>query len=258
MNNVMQNATNMRRAFRDAIDKKESFFGKKGIQKEDIRSFYLNAAVANALFVGVSNLALLTRGDKDDQDLFYKKVGEALMGMNLLYQIPLFGAYIEELNAKWMYDKPRKVDDVVNPIKSIDRKVTKLMESDNAFEKYVQPIAEIVLKTQLDPMVALYNAIQDGTFGDVSEKEFYENIYELLGVTPSYRPGHGRRGPNLEGVIPEGGIRTKTQLKRYDPELYEKIYGRRDAIEKEKREIRKEALRKRGYVERNGKLYKID
>ena len=30
--------------------------------------------VANALFVGVSNLALLTRGDKEDKELFFKKL----------------------------------------------------------------------------------------------------------------------------------------------------------------------------------------
>ena len=64
MNKVMQNATNIRRTIRDAADKKASFFGKEGVRSEDLRSFYLNAAVANALFVGASNLALITRDKK--------------------------------------------------------------------------------------------------------------------------------------------------------------------------------------------------
>ena len=40
--------------------------------------------VANALFVGVSNLALLTKA--------IKRIGEAMLGMNLLHQLPYFAA----------------------------------------------------------------------------------------------------------------------------------------------------------------------
>ena len=31
------------------------------------------------------------------------KIGEAMMGMNLLYQIPLFGSQIEEFYENWMW-----------------------------------------------------------------------------------------------------------------------------------------------------------
>jgi len=245
----------MRRAIRDSVDGKSKLFGPDGIKKQDIRSFYLNAAVANALFVGVSNLALLTKGDKEDKEMFFAKIKEAMLGMNLLYQIPLVGSQVEMLYARWVKGERRKTDDIVNPFNSISRKVTKLMEKDNAFEKYVQPIAEIALGTQLDPVVALYNAVQEGVFGDFTEEEFYENIYDLLGVTPSYRP---KKKGEYEGKIPEGGIRTKSDLKRYSPELYEMKYGKRDELEKQKREERKKALERRGYKEVGGKLYKID
>ena len=66
-------------------------------------------------------------------------------------------------------------------------------------------------------------------------------MYDLLGVTPSYRPGYGRRGSDV-GIIPEGGIKTKSDLKRYDPDLYDEIYGEQDAIKKEIREERKQML----------------
>ena len=258
INNVMQNATNMRRAIRDSVDGKSKLFGPDGIKKQDIRSFYLNAAVANALFVGVSNLALLTKGDKEDKEMFFSKIKEAMLGMNLLYQIPLVGSQIEMLYARWVKGERRKTDDIVNPLNSISRKVTRLMEKDNAMEKYVQPLAEIALGTQLDPVVALYNAVQEGVFGDFTEKEFNENIYDLLGITPSYRPGYGKKGSSVKGKIPVGGIKTKSDLKRYDPELYEKTYGKRDEIEKQRREQRKEILEKQGYKEVGGRLYKID
>ena len=251
INNVMQSLTNMRRSMRDYVDGKS----KRGIRKEDVRSFYLNAMVANALFVGVSNLALLTRGDKEDKELFFKKIGEAMLGMNLLYQLPYFGSQVEEAFANWYYGERRKADDVVNPINSISRKIEKLAEKETFFERRVQPIAELILGTQLDPVIALYNAIEDGIFGKFDEKEYYENIYDLLGVTPSYRP---KKKGEYEGKIPQGGIKTKTDLKRYDPELYEKIYGKRDELMKQKREERKKALERRGYKEVGGKLYKID
>ena len=178
-----------------------------------------------------------------------------MLGMNLLYQLPYFGSQVEEAFANWYYGERRKADDVVNPINSISRKIEKLAEKETFFERRVQPIAELILGTQLDPVIALYNAIEDGIFGKFDEKEYYENIYDLLGVTPSYRP---KKKGEYEGKIPQGGINTKSDLKRYDPELYEKIYGKRDELMKQKREERKKALERRGYKEVGGKLYKID
>ena len=64
--------------------------------KQDIRGFYLNFAVANILFTGMSNIALLTRGDSEDRDAFYRKLKDAMMGLNLMYQIPYLGAAIEK------------------------------------------------------------------------------------------------------------------------------------------------------------------
>ena len=59
----------------------------------------------------------------------------------------------------------------------------------------------------------------------------------------------------MEGVIPLGGITTKAQLKRYDPELYDELYGEVDEIKKEINEERKELYKDMGYIEIGGKLY---
>ena len=122
----------------------------------------------------------------------------------------------------------------------------------------VEPLIELALGAQTDPFVGLYNAIQKGVFGDVNSEEFYEAIYDFLGITPSYRPGYGQRGSSVQGIIPQGGIRTKSDLKRYDPELYEMKYGEKDRIRKEQREQRKQMLEDMGYKEINGRLYPID
>ena len=58
--------------------------------------------------------------------------------------------------------------------------------------------------------------------------------------------------------MPIGGIKTKSDLKRYDPDLYEQVYGERDRLMKEQRELRKKMLEEMGYKEGGGKLYPID
>ena len=226
---------------------------------KDFRAFYLNFAVANMLFVGTSNIALLLKGDDEDKDAFWKKMREAMYGYNLLYQIPYVGGGIEMLRNRYTGNR-RPVDDVVNPVKGVLGKMYRNFKEnpDDLFKSVAVPTIELIIGAQLDPFIGLYNAIQSGVFGDTSSEEFYENIYDFLGITPSYRPGYGQKGPKLEGIIPQGGIRTKTDLKRYDPDLYDKKYGRQDEMRKKQRERRAEELRKRGYVERNGKLYKID
>ena len=54
INKVMQSFTNISRAIAQ----------NKNPRKQDIRAFYLNFAVANVFFVGMSNIFLLTKGDR--------------------------------------------------------------------------------------------------------------------------------------------------------------------------------------------------
>ena len=111
---------------------------------------------------------------------------------------------------------------------------------------------------QVDPFVGLSNAIQDGYFGRYNEEEYYNNMYDIFGISKSYRPGYGQKGSDVEGIIPMGGIKTKSDLKRYDPRLYEKVYGKYDEMKKEQREKEREILEKMGYKKVGGKLYPLD
>ena len=185
------------------------------------------------------------------------------MGLNLLYQIPYLGAAIEGGINYYRGDR-KPVDDVVNPFSSIIGKSIREQRKDPEawFKSYVKPIIEVTVGAQADPFIGLHNLIKDGVFGDnTSSEEYYNNIYDFIGVTPSYRPGAYKRkskGPDLEGIIPQGGINTKADLNRYDPKLYQDVYGDTDALNKEYREKRKAMLKREGYVERNGKLYPIN
>jgi hypothetical protein len=273
MNKVRQSVDNLSKSYQ--LGKVEgnnkvtkTVYGAKAVleNKQAVRSLYLNFAVANVFFTAVSNIALLTRGDDEDRDVFFDKLKKAMMGLNLIYQIPIVGATVEQGINYFSDDTRKPVDDIVNPLTSVLMKAIRQFEeaTENGgslgeqFAKGVEPLIELALGAQTDPFVGLFNAIKGGVFGDVNEEEFYEAIYDFLGITPSYRPGYGQKGSSVEGIIPQGGIKTKSDLKRYDPELYEMKYGEKDRIRKEQREQRKQMLEDMGYKEINGKLYPID
>jgi hypothetical protein len=264
INKVMQSSTNIARAYAKSAQLMSEGKMKEAIaarpSKQDLRAFYLNFAVANVFFVGMSNIAALTKGNDEDRDAVMRKLKDAMLGLNLLYQIPYIGAAVERGINNYRGDKFKPVDDVINPVTAVWSKVNKQLRKDPDawFKAYIVPLIELGVGAQVDPFIGLYNAIKEGVFEGATEEEFNEHVYDFLGITPSYRPGYGQKGSDYEGVMPVGGIKTKTDLKRYDPELYELKYGERDRLRKEQREMRKEMLESMGYKEVGGKLYPMD
>ena len=205
---------------------------------------------------------MFIKGDDEDRETAMKKIRDAMLGLNLLYQMPYLGAYLEKLDLgerleAWYedreYKKQRKlVDDVVNPFTSISYKVNRLLKQDAGMRACVQPIIELALGTQLDPFIGLYNK----GFGPSDIEEFDDNMYDLLGITPSYRP----KNESKVGVIPPTGLTNKNgtlnkqALKAYDPDLYEMKFGAQD----EARQMRKDILESMGYKEVRGKIVPID
>ena len=106
---------------------------------------------------------------------------------------------------------------------------------------------------QLDPFIGMFNKAMKPE----DLLEFDENMYDILGISKSYRPEGGKKG-KYEGIMPVGGIKTKSDLKRYDPDLYEMKYGEQDRIRKQQKEERARILESMGYKEVGGKLYPID
>lgn len=208
MNKVFQATTNIKRAYgRQAkllveIKNAKNLKQAKKMYKEamkagptaaDYRAFYLNLSIVNAAFVGVSNFFMLTRGDDDDRKEFFYRIGEAMVGLNLLYNVPLIGT-AAQYGVGYMMDRNPRLSDVTNPFLSAAFKVAKVWKDDDAkwYEKSVVPLLELSLGVQVDPFIGLYNAIQQGFFGKgVGSQEYEDAMYDVMGVSKSYRPGTG-------------------------------------------------------------------
>ena len=175
MNKVMSSTTNIMRALKEG--KKSD---KNQLQK-DVRSFTLNLAVANVLFVAVANMMKFS-GDDEDEEEAMSRIKDAAMGLNLLYQVPLIGGASEVAIAKARGERGFG-DDVMNPYKSIMRKVIKGMKEDNGF-KSAQPLLEIAMGAQLDPFIGLFNVL-GADIGDTTDDEA---VMMMFGISPSYRP----------------------------------------------------------------------
>jgi len=192
-----------------------SFTSGKLPRTKDVRSFYLNAAIANMMFVAASNIAKFIMGDEEDVEDALEDIAEAMFGMNLLYQIPLLGQTLEEFDIGGRiiaglkdeeYKKKWANNNVVNPYSIMARKVIKSVNSEGTLLGAARPIAEATMGTQLDPFVAMYNM-------SVAEddEEFNEEMLKSIGISSSYMPKHLRqdeRDKELAKFIKEQEKRT--------------------------------------------------
>ena len=164
---------------------------------KDVRSFYLNAAIANMMFVAASNIAKFAMGDEEDLEEVIDDMTKAMFGLNLLYQIPLFGQALEEFDLGGRiiagikdeeYKKKWVNVSVVNPYTIMSRKIIKSVNNEGNLLAAARPIAEAAMGTQLDPFVALYNlGIADDT------EEFNEEMLKSIGISSYYMPKHLRQ-----------------------------------------------------------------
>jgi len=151
---------------------------------KDVRSITLNLGVANVLFYTMANIARL-HGDDEDKEAVLEILAEALMGMNLIYQIPLVGDGAQRAMDK-VRDRPYTFRDKPNPYSLIFRLLVK--DAEETKELNLTKPAEVLLGINSDPFVALYNYA--GLSGDPGEMD---DLYTILGISPSYRPGGGRK-----------------------------------------------------------------
>ena len=200
MNKVMSSTTNIMRAI------KEGKKADKNQLQKDTRAFALNLAVANVLFVAVANMMKFS-GDDEDEEEAMSRIKDAAMGLNLLYQVPLIGGASEVAIAKARGERGFG-DDVMNPYKSIMRKVMKGMKEDNGF-KTAQPLLEIAMGAQLDPFIGLFN-VMGADIGDTTDEEA---LMMMFGISPSYRPADdgGDGGASKGKGSSRTGSRTKSR-----------------------------------------------
>ena len=229
MNKVMQGYTNLKRS------------GTKPSAK-DARSVVLNLGVANVLFVAAANMFKFIEGEDEDKEDALEKMKEAMKGLNLIYQIPFFGAAAEHANDKYKgalkklekkgikdpslnqiiknLSGNKPIDVVVNPLGSVMRKSEKLLkEGDVAGATRV--VFELAIGAQLDPFIGLYEGFEDGFNDDV--------MYDVLGVSKSYRPSEEKKPVSLK--------EKSRLLKKRDPRAWRRKYGPRTPLGKQLKEL---------------------
>jgi len=135
-----------------------------------------------------------------------------MLGLNLIESIPLVGTAVESALSYIEGEEGRRGDGVVNPYMQIYRKIQKATEEDTTWGM-VQPVIEITIGAQLDPFIGLYNGFAEG-FDE-------EAMYDILGISKSYRPTQEKEGSDT----PQNKPMTKEDMKRYYPEMYEQLYG---------------------------------
>ena len=211
MNKVMQSYTNITRA----ISKKEAASSK------DVRALFLNLGVANVLFAVAANAAKMLKGDEEDREEVLQKMGEAMVGMNQIYKIPMLGTVVEEIANKAKGVGSRPVSDVVNPLGGVYQKIKKMSKGVEKGD-YVKVIGnttrgllEFAAGVQFDPFIGLARTAT----GDFNE----ENVYDMLGVSPSYRPSGKSDKQIKEDKL--GQYDNETDMKRYNKKLWNKTFG---------------------------------
>lgn len=166
---------------------------------KDTRALALNFAIANVLFVTVSNIAKFIEGDREDEEDAMSKIKDAMMGLNLIYQIPLMGSAIEtamnSIRGTRGYSQ-----DIVNPFTNLWRKISKAIKVGSVV-KGVQPIIEIALGAQADPFIGLYNYFA-GTGKDA-------DFYDMVGISPSYRPDDKKKKSTQKTSEKKSNFRSK-------------------------------------------------
>lgn len=159
----------------------------------DIRDLALNLSIANALFVATSNIAKLWAGDDEDRKEVYLAIGEAAIGLNLLYQIPLFGAAAEQMVQRaevglGLRKRVRTFSPIVNPFNAFLFKLNRFIKDPTYFGA-IKGFIDGVLGVQTDPAVAIINLFKDM---EADEGE----IYDFIGISKSYRPSDKKtQGP---------------------------------------------------------------
>ena len=203
---------------------------------KDAKTFALNYAVANVLFTMASYSASLISGNSDDRDRAMKAIMDAAKGKNLIFQIPLIGAGLEQLENTITGDR-KPISEGVNPFNSVIYKVKKAYDglSSESIIKTAQPFLEIMIGAQVDSPIALIKLLG----GDTSE----ENIMQTIGISKSYRPGYGQKKGKSKTTTTKPKKTSKKDLKIIDEDLYNDLYGKDSEIyqiKQEQRQIKKE------------------
>lgn len=208
MNTVSQSTKNILRS----ISKSEA------PKTKDIRKLVFAVGVGNALFIAASNAFKLGFGDEEDKEEAKQDIFEALIGLNLIEQIPLIGDAVELAKSKIKGERFYESSGT-NPFLQLGKKMYKIYEEEQGnIIKALRPIAEAKLGFQFEPFMGLINSTVEG---EVNE----DDMYDMLGVAKSYRP----TGEEEQEVKAEKNVKEEDTTSKELESLQELINTETDA-----------------------------
>ena len=122
--------------------------------KQDIRGLVINLSIANAFFTAMSNIMLLTSDDDDDRELAWKRIKQSMLGLNVVYAVPILGTSIQGLYEAFGDENKPSPDYGVDPLQPMIRKYLKQYKKDpdDILNTYVKPMIEIAAGANSDPI----------------------------------------------------------------------------------------------------------
>lgn len=157
-----------------------------------------------------------------DKNAVIKQYKEALSGLNVLYNLPLIGPTTKGFMDYAWWDDPNvdfsSIGRDINPLNEIIQDVKRDKEWNNKswWEASINPLISFAMGIPVEKPLALVDRIQSmygddemyregyeelndkgerkfkGTFEEYKAKQMEENMYELMGISYSYRPGSGK------------------------------------------------------------------
>jgi hypothetical protein len=149
-----------------------------------------------------------------DKNAVIRSYKESLFGLNQLYNMPIVGpsskmivdySYWKDPNA-FASDRVRQVNPVAELTKDVGRDA--VYKDQSIFESAVNPLISFSMGIDVNKPLALLDRVQyllgddemyregyekfKGTFEEYKAKQMEENMYELMGISYSYRPGSGK------------------------------------------------------------------
>jgi hypothetical protein len=195
---------------------------------KEYRAFILNLGVANALFAWASYAFKIMLGDDEDREKAYDEMLKAMLGLNLLYQLPLLGDAIELVNAAIDGDELSLKGTSLNPYTTIAVKAIKGIKNDD-YTAAAKPILELVAGMSFDPFIGLYEYFE-------GSEPTEESLYKVFGISKTYQPESNEL---TQSEIEAMEAEDKKEMKEFDPFLYESIYGEQEREEKRIKEEQK-------------------
>jgi hypothetical protein len=167
INKAYQSSINIQRAISDG----------KIPNKKDVRSLYLNAGVANVMFVFAGNIMKLMDGDDEDKDEVYLEMVKAMFFINQVQRIPVIGSAIT-LAINRIEGKAYG-SGAAGPLDKLVSDVAKSVKDEDTGEIFKR-VLDFASGSNLDMFEGIIQGATEG-FED-------EVVYDTIGLPKSARP----------------------------------------------------------------------